>query len=47
MRNAMCSAAFQALIALADLKAGESALIHAGASGVGVAANQLASSYGA
>jgi len=39
--------AFQALIALADLKAGESALIHAGASGVGVAANQLASSYGA
>lgn len=33
--------AFQALT-IADLKAGENALIHTGASGVGVAANQLA-----
>ena len=34
--------AFQALIVIAELKEGESALIHAGASGVGIAAAQLA-----
>ncbi|KAF8595863.1 quinone oxidoreductase [Ceratobasidium sp. AG-I] len=39
--------AFQALITICELKAGEDVLIHAGASGVGVAANQLASAYGA
>ncbi|KAB5588210.1 NADPH quinone oxidoreductase-like PIG3 protein [Ceratobasidium theobromae] len=39
--------AFQALIDVCELKSGEGVLIHAGASGVGVAANQLASLYGA
>lgn len=39
--------AFQALITICELKPGEDVLIHAGASGVGVAANQLASAYGA
>ncbi|KAG9101421.1 hypothetical protein FS749_007228 [Ceratobasidium sp. UAMH 11750] len=39
--------AFQALIKICELQKGEDALIHAGASGVGVAANQLASFYGA
>ncbi|KAG8718278.1 hypothetical protein FRC09_012901 [Ceratobasidium sp. 395] len=39
--------AFQALIKICELQKGENVLIHAGASGVGVAANQLASFYGA
>ncbi|QRV91877.1 Zinc-binding dehydrogenase [Ceratobasidium sp. AG-Ba] len=39
--------AFQALIKICELQKGENALIHAGASGVGVAANQLAAFYGA
>ncbi|CAE6452504.1 unnamed protein product [Rhizoctonia solani] len=39
--------AFQALISICELKSGESVLIHAGAGGVGVAANQLARLYGA
>ncbi|KAG8736556.1 hypothetical protein FRC10_009197 [Ceratobasidium sp. 414] len=39
--------AFQALIKICELQKGEDVLIHAGASGVGVAANQLASFYGA
>ncbi|KDN42583.1 hypothetical protein RSAG8_06726, partial [Rhizoctonia solani AG-8 WAC10335] len=39
--------AFQALISISELKTGEDVLIHAGASGVGVAANQLAALYGA
>ncbi|MEL7250257.1 MAG: NAD(P)H-quinone oxidoreductase [Bacteroidota bacterium] len=39
--------AFQALSWLADLKAGEKILIHAGASGVGTAAIQLAKEMGA
>ncbi|KZT28802.1 quinone oxidoreductase [Neolentinus lepideus HHB14362 ss-1] len=39
--------AYQALIVIAELKEGESALIHAGASGVGVAAIQMARTYGA
>lgn len=39
--------AFQALISICELKQGEDVLIHAGASGVGVAANQLAALYGA
>ncbi|KAJ1303002.1 hypothetical protein OPQ81_011204 [Rhizoctonia solani] len=39
--------AFQALVAISELKSGEDVLIHAGASGVGVAANQLAALYGA
>ncbi|CAE6469015.1 unnamed protein product, partial [Rhizoctonia solani] len=39
--------AFQALISICELKSGEDVLIHAGASGVGVAANQLAALYGA
>ncbi|ELU44143.1 quinone oxidoreductase [Rhizoctonia solani AG-1 IA] len=38
--------AFQALISISELKSGEDVLIHAGASGVGVAANQLARLYG-
>jgi hypothetical protein len=40
-------AAFQALIILAEIKSGDSVLIHAGASGVGIAAIQLARLYGA
>ena len=39
--------AYQALIYLAELKGGETILIHAGASGVGTAATQIASSLGA
>lgn len=39
--------AFQALIVLAELKKGQNVLIHAGASGVGIAAIQLARMYGA
>lgn len=39
--------AFQALIVIAQLKQGESVLIHAGASGVGVAAIQIARAYNA
>jgi len=40
-------AAFQALFLVADMQAGQRVLIHAGASGVGVAANQLAKGFGA
>lgn len=39
--------AFQALRVIADMKKGESVLIHAGASGVGLAAIQLAKAFGA
>ncbi|KDQ16079.1 hypothetical protein BOTBODRAFT_31154 [Botryobasidium botryosum FD-172 SS1] len=39
--------AFQALILIAELQKGQDVLIHAGASGVGVAANQLARFYSA
>ncbi|GAA5835654.1 hypothetical protein JCM11251_002986 [Rhodosporidiobolus azoricus] len=39
--------AYQALFLIADLQAGQSVLIHAGASGVGLAAIQLAKSFGA
>ncbi|KXS21669.1 NAD(P)H quinone oxidoreductase, PIG3 family [Gonapodya prolifera JEL478] len=39
--------AYQALIHISQLKKGEDALIHAGASGVGTAAIQLAKSWGA
>ncbi len=39
--------AFQALFLEGGFKSGESVLIHAGASGVGVAANQLAVEFGA
>ncbi|TFK48727.1 quinone oxidoreductase [Heliocybe sulcata] len=39
--------AYQALIVIAEFKAGESVLIHAGASGVGIAAIQMARAYGA
>ncbi|CCO36117.1 Quinone oxidoreductase PIG3 [Rhizoctonia solani AG-1 IB] len=39
--------AFQALLSICELESGEDVLIHAGASGVGVAANQLARLYGA
>lgn len=37
----------QALFLIADLKPGQSVMIHAGASGVGLAAIQLAKSFGA
>ena len=39
--------AFQALVVLAEVKEGDDVLIHAGASGVGIAAIQLARLYGA
>ncbi|THH06779.1 hypothetical protein EW145_g3850 [Phellinidium pouzarii] len=39
--------AYQALITIGKVKAGEDVLIHAGASGVGIAASQLARLYGA
>ena len=39
--------AFQALVYLGDLKFGADVLVHAGASGVGVAACQIARLYGA
>lgn len=39
--------AFQALVVIAEVKKGDNVLIHAGASGVGVAAIQLARLYGA
>ncbi|KDQ62036.1 hypothetical protein JAAARDRAFT_54076 [Jaapia argillacea MUCL 33604] len=39
--------AFQALVLTADVKAGDDVMIHAGASGVGIAAIQMARSYGA
>jgi NADPH:quinone reductase-like Zn-dependent oxidoreductase len=39
--------ALQALVFCGDLRSGEDVLIHAGASGVGVAACQIARMYGA
>ncbi|PIL35168.1 hypothetical protein GSI_02957 [Ganoderma sinense ZZ0214-1] len=39
--------AFQALVVLAEIKQGDNVLVHAGASGVGIAAIQLARLYGA
>ena len=39
------SLAYQALIIIAQLKKGEDVLVHAGASGVGLAAIQLARLY--
>ncbi|RDX46586.1 quinone oxidoreductase [Lentinus brumalis] len=39
--------AFQALVVLAEVKEGDDVLVHAGASGVGIAAIQLARFYGA
>ncbi|KAI0671128.1 quinone oxidoreductase [Trametes maxima] len=39
--------AFQALVVLAEVKKGDNVLVHAGASGVGIAAIQLARLYGA
>lgn len=39
--------AYQALIVIAQLKSGEDVLVHAGASGVGLAAIQLARLYDA
>ncbi|KAI1786870.1 quinone oxidoreductase [Ganoderma leucocontextum] len=39
--------AFQALVVLAEVKEGDDVLVHAGASGVGIAAIQLARLYGA
>ncbi|KDQ16082.1 hypothetical protein BOTBODRAFT_31157 [Botryobasidium botryosum FD-172 SS1] len=39
--------AFQALVWILELQKGQDVMIHAGASGVGVAANQLARFYGA
>ncbi|KAI0373786.1 quinone oxidoreductase [Pilatotrama ljubarskyi] len=39
--------AFQALVVLAEVKQGDNVLVHAGASGVGLAAIQLARLYGA
>ncbi|KAL8292030.1 hypothetical protein RQP46_001496 [Phenoliferia psychrophenolica] len=39
--------AYQALFLIAEMKAGQSVMIHAGASGVGLAAIQLAKSFGA
>ncbi|KAL5519821.1 hypothetical protein ACEPAG_1481 [Sanghuangporus baumii] len=39
--------AFQALVVIGNLKAGEDVLVHTGASGVGVAANQLSRFIGA
>ncbi|GAA5885103.1 hypothetical protein JCM16303_006404 [Sporobolomyces ruberrimus] len=39
--------AFQALFTISEMKEGQTALIHAGASGVGLAAIQLAKAYGA
>lgn len=39
--------AFQALVVIGNVKAGENVLVHAGASGVGLAAIQLARLYGA
>ena len=39
--------AFQALFLIAEMQQGARVLIHAGASGVGVAANQLAKGFGA
>ena len=41
------SAAFQALVVLAEVQKGDDVLVHAGASGVGIAAIQLARLYGA
>ena len=40
-------AAFQALFLIAEMQPGARVLIHAGASGVGIAANQLARGFGA
>lgn len=40
-------AAFQALVVLGDIKANDNVLVHAGASGVGLSAIQLARLYGA
>lgn len=39
--------AYQALFLVGKLQKGESVMIHAGASGVGIAANQMARRFGA
>lgn len=39
--------AFQALVVIGKVKEGENVIVHAGASGVGLAAIQLARLYGA
>lgn len=45
--NAWRAAAYQALVVIGKVKAGDNVLVHAGASGVGIAASQLARLYGA
>lgn len=46
LKNWICTA-FQALFLIAEMKEGARVLIHAGASGVGIAAIQLAKGFGA
>ncbi|KAG8878487.1 hypothetical protein FRB97_002475 [Tulasnella sp. 331] len=43
----VCLTAYQALFLVGKLQKGESVIIHAGASGVGIAANQMARRFGA
>ena len=43
----ICQSAFQVLVVVGQLKKDENVLVHAGASGVGLAAIQIARAYGA
>ena len=43
----ICQSAFQALVVIGQVKINENVLVHSGASGVGLAAIQIARAYGA
>ena len=43
----ICQSAFQALVVIGQVKKDDNVLVHAGASGVGLAAIQIARAYGA
>ena len=47
LNSDICQLAFQALVVVGQLKKDENVLVHSGASGVGLAAIQIARAYGA
>ena len=47
LNSVICQSAFQALVVIGQFKKGENVLVHSGASGVGLAAIQIARANGA
>jgi NADPH:quinone reductase-like Zn-dependent oxidoreductase len=47
LNSDICQSAFQALVVIGQFKKDDNVLVHAGASGVGLAAIQIARAYGA